>query len=92
MKIVETKYYSAMEAQKFMKINSRQYIAKYINEGFLLAIQTGDGPHKRYSILGAWLLDFKKRYKAGLKKKFTAEQIDDAIQILKNLKNNREII
>lgn len=66
MKVNQNQWYSLLEVQKLTGIKSRQYLAKYINEGKLLAIQTGvSGTRIRYSILGSWVSDFIKRYKNG---------------------------
>lgn len=65
--INKQQWYSALEAQKLTGIKSRQYVIKYINEGKLLAIQTGvNGRRIRYAILGSWINDFINRYKKGL--------------------------
>lgn len=86
-KIIPTKYYSGREVQKIVGIKSRQYITKYIDEGFLLAIQTGTGAHRRYSILGTWLIDFKERYDAGLTKKISEAQMKSVIKMADAFKN-----
>lgn len=65
-KVNKEQWYSGLEVQKLTGIKSRQYIAKYINEGKLLAIQTGvSGKKIRYSILGEWVIDFIERYRKG---------------------------
>lgn len=77
MKIEPDKFYSALQAQKLAKLKTRQYVAKYINEGKLLAIQTGaGGAHIRYAIKGEWLSDFINRYKGGkvAGKQYTKEE------------------
>jgi len=77
MQIEPEKFYSGIEAQKLLEIKSRQYIAKYIQEGYLLAIVTGGENGKRYLIKGEWIYDFKKRYKKGLVKsgKYTIQYL-----------------
>lgn len=69
MKVNPEQFYSQLEVQKITGIKSRQYLTKYINNGTLLAIQTGTGgPRLRYAIKGSWLIDFMDRYKKGLVK------------------------
>jgi hypothetical protein len=66
-KIQPNQWYSLLEVQKLTGIKSRQYLAKYIDEGKLLAIQTGSsGVRIRYAIKGEWIEDFVKRYDKGL--------------------------
>lgn len=62
-------WYSAQQVQKLTGLKTRHYITKYINEGKLLAIQTGGGGEStgtRYSVKGEWILDFMERYKKGM--------------------------
>lgn len=88
-KINPEQWYSLLEVQKLTGIKSRQYLSKYINEGKLIAIQTGaSGARLRYAILGEWVEDFIKRYKQGkVKGKFTKEEaralLEKAINKLK---------
>lgn len=81
MKIVPTKYYSLLEVQKFTGIKSRQYLSRYIDEGYLLAIQTGSGTRLRYAILGAWVTEFIERYRAGLIKKVSDQEMMSIIKM-----------
>jgi hypothetical protein len=90
MDIKKQKWYSQLEVQKLTGIKSRQYLSKYINEGKLLAIQTGAGGKRmRYAILGEWVIDFMKRYEKGLVngKQFTKEEVKAILEkAIKNLK------
>jgi hypothetical protein len=90
MKINKQQWYSQLEVQKLTGIKSRQYLTKYINEGKLLAIQTGISSKKiRYAILGEWVIDFMKRYNKGMVagKQYTKEQIKAYLEkAIKNLK------
>jgi hypothetical protein len=61
-------FYSGMQAQKILGIKSRQYIAKYITEKSLRAIETEGKEGKRYMIKGSDLIDFKERYDRGVVK------------------------
>lgn len=83
-------WYSLLEVQKLTGIKSRQYIAKYINEGKLLAIQTGvSGTRVRYAVKGEWVKEFMERYKKGLVKgkQYSKEEakalLEEAIRNLK---------
>jgi hypothetical protein len=89
-KINPEEWYSLLQVQKLTGIKSRQYLAKYINERSLLAIQTGaEGVRIRYAILGEWVIDFMKRYKRGLVKgkKYSKEEARALLEeAIKNLK------
>jgi len=82
MKIIPEKMYSGVEVQKIAGIKSRQYIAKYIKEGYLIALSTGEGQGHRYMIPGTCLEDFLTRYKKGLTngKKYTPEEIKKILE------------
>ena len=89
-KVNTKRFYSLLEAQKFTGIKSRQYLSKYIDEGKLIAIQTGSKNESiRYSIKGDWLLDFIDRYKHGnikgkqYSKKEIKARLEEAIKNLK---------
>jgi hypothetical protein len=64
-------------------------MAKYINEGKLLAIQSGvTAKEIRYKIKGEWIIDFIKRYKKGLvkipyNKEATKKLLENAIKNLR---------
>lgn len=89
MKLNKDRWYSLLEVQRLCKIKSRQYLVKYINEGKLLAIQTGSGGPStgvRYTIKGEWVIEFNQRYKKGLvqySKEETKAKLEDAIKNLK---------
>jgi hypothetical protein len=82
MTIIPSKMYSGVEVQKIAGIKSRQYIAKYIKEGYLIALSTGKGQGQRYMIPGTCLKDFITRYKKGLTngKKYTSEEIKKILE------------
>lgn len=92
MKINPEQWYSLHEVQKLAKIKSRTYLVKFINEGKLMAIQTGAGGPStgiRYTILGKWVIDFNKRYKEGVlgSLRYTKEQMKELLeQAIKDLK------
>ena len=75
--ILPEKYYSLLGAQAILGIKSRQYLAKYVREGRLLAITTGKGEKMRYKILGKHILSFKEKYDKGLIKaeKYSTEEV-----------------
>jgi hypothetical protein len=67
MEINSEKYYTLNEARRLASVSSREILAKYIENGHLLAIQmNGKGKNgNRYKILGEWIIDFNKRYDNG---------------------------
>lgn len=77
MKILEDKYYSLLEAQAILGMKSRQYLAKYVKEGKLLAITTGEGEKLRYAIRGDHIKSFKEKYDKGLieAEKYSSEEV-----------------
>lgn len=82
MRIYPDKEYTLLEVQSLTGIKSRQYLSRYINEGKLLAIQSGSGTQKRYKILGSWVTDFMKRYKRGdIDRKYTKEEIKKILKV-----------
>lgn len=92
-KVNPEQWYSGLEVQKLTGIKSRQYIVKYIEEGKLLAIQTGLSDKKnsriRYTILGDWVIDFINRYKKGLVagKRYSKEEAKALLEkAIKNLR------
>ena len=94
MKIDKNRFYSLLEVQKITGIKSRQYISKYIREGLIMAIVTGEpGPRQRYGIKGAWLSDFIKRYKSGDIKKeiYMRKEREAYIRVVLNFCEEKEI-
>lgn len=87
MKIDPKKPYTGLQAQKLLGIKSRQYISKYVKEGKLLAIHTGEGSGNRYVIFGDWIIDFKDRYKNGLVKGKTYTKAERKSILEKAIKN-----
>lgn len=82
MRIYPDKEYTLLEVQKLTGIKSRQYLSRYINEGKLLAIQSGTGTQRRYKILGSWVQDFMKRYKRGeTDRSYTKEEIKKILKV-----------
>ena len=60
------KFYSLIEAQKLTGIKSRQYLADYIKDGYLLAIKVGGKKEGvRYAILGSHIISFKEKLAEG---------------------------
>ena len=90
MRLNKDQFYSLLEVQKLTGIKSRQYLAKYINEGKLLAIQTGvSGTRVRYAVKGEWVKNFLERYKKGLVKgkQYSKEEAKALLEAaIKNLK------
>jgi len=82
MNIISNKMYSGVEVQKIAGIKSRQYVAKYIKEGYLVALRTGEGNGSRYMVPGYCLKDFISRYKNGLTngKKYNPEEIKEILK------------
>ena len=80
--IDDNKMYSGIEAAKIAGMKTRAYIGKYVEQGYLVALTTGDMNSKRYIIKGIWLKDFIKRYKKGLRsgRKYTGEEIKDLLK------------
>jgi hypothetical protein len=64
-KINPGEYYSLLHAQEFTGIKSRQRLAKYIEEGKLIAITVGAGANRRYAIRGDFLQTFIEKMKDG---------------------------
>jgi hypothetical protein len=58
-------FYSLLQAQELLGMKSRQILARYIDEGKLIAITTNSGTKRRYAILGGHLLTFKEKYDKG---------------------------
>lgn len=77
-KINPETFYSLLQAQKFLKMKSRQIIARYIDEGKLIAITVGTGASRRYAIKGEHLLTFKEKYDKGTFKteKYSKEEVE----------------
>jgi hypothetical protein len=75
-------WYTGIEAQEFIKVKSRPSITKYIREGYLLALQGGEGVGKRYLIKGEWILSFLERYVKGLVKgeKYTKAELKKLLE------------
>src|SRR5512146_2071045 len=82
MKINPDRFYSLLQSTKFTDIKSRQYLAKYIEEGHLRAITVNSGKGKRYAIKGEWLISFSERYKNGLVKaeKYTKAELKQILE------------
>lgn len=80
--IIKDKFYSSIEAQHILGIRSRQFISRYVQDGFLLAVVTGKNVGKRYLIRGDWLDDFKKRYDKGLvqKERYSKEETKEILK------------
>ena len=84
MNIEPDKAYSLRDVQKFAGIKSRQYLVKYIDEGFLQAIPVGEGKSRRYTVMGEWIISFMDRYQKGLVKKFSIDEVNSVLKILKD--------
>ena len=76
-KINPETFYSLLQAQALLGMKSRQILARYIDEGKLIAITTNSGPNRRYAILGGHLLTFKEKYDNGTLKtqKYSTKEI-----------------
>jgi len=78
MEINNDEFYSLMQVQKITQIRSRQYLAKYIRDGYLNAITLrAKGGSPRYAIKGEWVKSFLVRLKDGSmkKNKYTKEEL-----------------
>ena len=75
-KINQEKFYSLLEAQKFTGLKSRQILARYIDEGKLIAITVGAGTSRRYAVRGDHLQSFIEKLKDGSLKagKYSAKE------------------
>ena len=98
MKIEPEKYYTLREAQKIVGIKARQTMAKFVEDGFLAAIEVGNATGKRYAITGEALSSFIERYNKGLVKKFTIAELKANIKLVldyckeNNIKTLKELI
>jgi len=76
-KIDENAFYSLLHAQEFTGIKSRQILARYIDEGKLIAITVGTGASRRYAVRGDHLKTFIEKLKDGSLKaeKYSAKEV-----------------
>jgi len=58
-------------------MKSRQILAKYVHDGYLIGIEVDEGTSKRYAIKGEHILTFKEKYDKGLIKaeKYSVEEM-----------------
>lgn len=61
-KLNPKRWYSLIEVTQFTPVKSREMLTLHIRNGFLKARSKGEGPGKRYLILGADIADYIERY------------------------------
>lgn len=85
-KIDPTGFYSLLHAQEFTGIKSRQNLAKYIEEGKLIAISVGTGQSRRYAIRGDHLKTFIEKLKDGSikKEKYSVKEVKMLLELAVN--------